>query len=152
MVRNSTITLEKLRSLKKKYKVTTTGNKLEIANGLWRVRGGSMSDNDVKQIIPVLSKDYKKKAEKLIMDRDNNPITDYKGMWVKQEKPLNKMTREELVNSLRKFRNAWERVTTRNQDLSNKRLKDETMVGLKSLLKHYYSAGAKQQAHNWLIK
>ena len=57
MVRNSTITLEKLRSLKKKYKVTTTGNKLEIANGLWRVRGGSMSDNDVKQIIPVLSKD-----------------------------------------------------------------------------------------------
>ena len=147
------ITLKKLESFRKKYKVTTTGNKLEIADGLWRVRGEAISNEDLEKIIPLLSRDYKKRAENLLNDRDNNPITDYKGMWEPQRKPLSKMTKKELVNHLRKFRNAWEKVTTRNQDLSDERLNNyESIKGLRSLLKHYYSDESKQIAHTWLIR
>ena len=147
------ITLKKLREFKKKYSVTTTGNKLDIADGLWRVRGEAMADKDLEKIIPLLSKDYKKEAEKMLMERDDNPITDWKGMWVKKPKPVSKMTKTELVNNLRKFRIAWERETTRNQDLSDDRLNNyESVKGLRSLLEHYYSSESKQIAHNWLMK
>jgi hypothetical protein len=147
------ITLKKLREFKKKYNVTTTGNKLDIADGLWRVRGEAMADKDLEKIIPLLSKDYKKDAEKMLEERDDNPITDWKGMWVKKPKPVSKMTKTELVNNLRKFRIAWERETTRNQDLSDDRLNNyEPIKGLRSLLEHYYSNESKQIAHNWLMK
>jgi predicted ATP-dependent endonuclease of OLD family len=60
------------------------------------------------------------------------------------------MNRAELVRHLKSFRNAWERVTERNQDLSDERLKEETVVSLRKLLKHYYSDESNRQAEDWL--
>ena len=50
------------------------------------------------------------------------------------------MNRAELVRHLKSFRNAWEKVTERNQDLSD----------VRKLLKHYYSDESKRQAEDWL--
>jgi len=144
------ITIKILKSLKKKYSVTTTGNKKEIAEGLWVVRGGSLSDNDLELIIPLLSKRDKKEAEKLLSDRNKKPIINYKGMWKPKPKPLNKMSRKELIKHLRHFRNVWERETTRNQDLHDMRLKEESDKNLRGLLEFYFSDEAKQIASDWI--
>jgi len=77
-------------------------------------------------------------------------ITNYKGMWTPQPKPLSKMSREELIGHLRKFRNAWEKITTRNTDLSNERLASESTQELRELLKFYYTENAKMLAEEWL--
>ena len=146
------ITGKILRALKKKYSVTTTGNKKEMAEGLWTVHGGSMSDDDLVLIIPLLSKRDKKDVEKLLSKRGNNPITNYKGMWIPQPKPLSKMSRKELIKHLRHFRNVWERETTRNQDLSDERLNEESDKDLRGLLEFYFSDEAKQIAGDWLRK
>lgn len=144
------ITSKILRALKKKYSVTTTGNKKEMAEGLWVVRGGSISDVDLQKIIPLLSKRDRKEAEKLLSKRGKNPVSNYKGMWIPQPKPLRKMSRKELIKHLRHFRNAWERETTRNQDLSDERLNEESDKDLRGLLEHYFSDESKQAAGDWL--
>ena len=146
------ITVKILKLFKKKYGVTTTGNKKEMAEGLWTVHGGSMSNDDLALIIPLLSKWDKKEAEKLLSDRNKKHIIDYKGMWIPQPKQLNKMSRKELIKYLRRFRNAWERETTRNQDLHDIRLKEESDKDLRELLKFYFSDEAKQIAGDWLRK
>ena len=43
-------------------------------------------------------------------------------------------------------------VTTRNRDLSDERLKEETEKDLRGLLKFYFSDEAKQIAGDWLRK
>ena len=144
------ITSKILRALKKKYSVTITGNKKEMAEGLWVVRGGSISDVDLQKIIPLLSKRDRKEAEKLLSKRGKNPVSNYKGMWIPQPKPLRKMSRKELIKHLRHFRNAWERETTRNQDLSDERLNEESDKDLRGLLKDYFSDESKQAAGDWL--
>jgi hypothetical protein len=146
------ITSKILRALKKKYSVTTTGNKKEMAEGLWVVRGGSISDVDLQKIIPLLSKRDKKDAEKLLSERITEPVSNYKGMWKPLPKPLNKMSRKELIKHLRHFRNVWERETTRNQDLSDERLNEESDKDLRGLLEHYFSDESKQIAGDWLRK
>ena len=146
------ITSKILRALKKKYNVTTTGNKKEMAEGLWTVHGGSMSDDDLQKIIPLLSKRDIKEAEKLLSRRGKNPVINYKGMWIPQPKPLRKMSRKELIKHLRHFRNVWERETTRNQDLSDERLDEESDKDLRGLLEFYFSNQAKQIAGDWLRK
>ena len=123
-----------------------------MAEGLWVVRGGSISNGDLEKIIPLLSKRDKKDAEKLLLNRGNNPITNYKGMWKPLPKLLSKMSRNELIKHLRNFRNAWERETTRNQDLHDMRLKEESVKDLRGLLKFYFSDEAKQIAGDWLRK
>ena len=146
------ITSKILRALKKKYNVTITGNKKEMAEGLWVVRGGSISDVDLQKIIPLLSKRDRKEAEKLLSERITEPVSNYKGMWIPQPKPLRNMSRKELIKHLRHFRNAWERETTRNQDLHDMRLKEESDKNLRGLLEFYFSNGAKQMAGDWLRK
>ena len=146
------ITGKILRTLKKKYSVTTTGNKKEMAEGLWVVRGGSISDVDLQKIIPLLSKRDRKEAEKLLSERITEPVSNYKGMWKPLPKPLSKMSRKELIKHLRSFRDVWERETTRNQDLSNERLKEESDKDLRGLLEFYFSDEAKQIAGDWLRK
>lgn len=141
-----------LRQLKKKYSVSVYGSKKEMANGLWTVRGDSMSSEDIQYILPILDNINKKEAEKLLQRRNTNVITNYKKMWKPMPKPLNQMTREEIVKELRSFRNAWEKITTRSQDLSDMRLGSESLTSLKSLLKHYYSDESKLQAEEWLRK
>jgi hypothetical protein len=74
----------------------------------------------------------------------------FKGLWKPQKKPLSNMDREEVVKELRSFRNAWEKITTRDQDLSNERLKEETLTDLRKLLKFYYTEDAKTLAKKWL--
>jgi hypothetical protein len=146
------ITSKILFALKKKYHVTTTGNKKEMAEGLWVVRGGSISDDDLQKIIPLLSKRDKKEAEKLLSKRITEPVSNYKGMWKPLPKPLSKMSRKELVKHLRGFRDVWERETTRNQDLSDERLNEESNKDLRGLLEFYFSNEAKQMAGDWLRK
>jgi len=144
------VSVEKLKQLKKKYKVAVSGSKKEMANGLWRVRRSALSAQDLGLIIKFLPRAEQKKVEKLLNEKKDNPITKYKGMWEPTPKPLTKMSREELIKRLRKFRDAWEKITGRNQDLSNERIDDANDKELRSLLVFYYSDGAKHIAEDWL--
>ena len=148
----SDISLNLLKQLKKKYNVTTNGSKKEIAYGLWKVRGRAMSDKDLKLISQLLPRKEQKKIEKKIKESMDNPIINYKGLWKPLPKSLSKMSRQELLHNLRSFRNAWEKITTRNQDLDDERLESETIEGLRKLLKFYYSESAKLLAEDWLRK
>ena len=56
-----------------------------------------------------------------------------------------------MVHALQKFRDLWEAVTQRSQDLGDPRLHSETMHNLRGLLKYFYSEGAKVQAKEWLM-
>nr|UZT29145.1 hypothetical protein [Nucleocytoviricota sp.] len=141
---------EKLKQLKKKYSVLVSGNKSELANGLYRVRRNAINLDDLELIYPLLNKENKKEVEKIINKRINNPITDFKGLWKPLPKPINKMTREQLIKNLKDFRNAWEKITTRSQDLSDERLKEEPTQELQKLIKFYYSDEAKNLAMEWL--
>ena len=150
--KNTIANTNDLRQLKKKYSVSVNGSKKEMANGLWTVRGESMSSEDIQYILPILDNINKNEAEKLLQRRNTNVITNYKKMWKPMPKPLNQMTREEIVKELRSFRTAWEKITTRSMDLSDERLGYEYLTSLKSLLKHYYSDESKLQAEEWLRK
>ena len=146
------ISLEKLKQLNKKYNVTTSGSKEKIAQGLFRLSSSTIESNDLELIYHLLDKTQQKKATKLIDVRISKPITNYKGMYEINKKPISSMTRDELIKNLRKFRDSWEKITTRNQDLSDERLKDETTDALRKLIKFYYSNSAKLLAEDWLRK
>ncbi len=148
--KSNTLTLQKIKALKKKYNVTVNGSKGEIINGLWRVAGSWMSNKDLELILPFLQKDYKKQAENKIKVRKDKPITDYKGMWKPLPKPLNKMKRNELIKHLQEFRDIWEKITTRNQDLHDDRLNMESDKMLRNLLSFYFSESAKRIAEDYL--
>lgn len=144
------VSVEKLKQLKKKYQVAVSGSKKEMANGLWRVRRSALSPQDLGLIIKFLPRAEQKEVEKLLGKKKDKPIINYKGMWEPKPKPLTKMSRDELIKRLRKFRDAWEKITTRNQDLSDERLDDEDDKELRSLLVFYYSDSAKRIAEDWL--
>jgi hypothetical protein len=57
-----------------------------------------------------------------------------------------------MINSLRKFRDAWEKNMGRNQDLSDEKLAGDYMTDkdLRQRLEYYYSETAKNQAANWI--
>jgi hypothetical protein len=147
---NVEISLIDLYKMKKKYNLSINGTKNQLAEQLWKFRNYIMENKDIELIIPLLSKKEQKKAEKIIKKRINNPITNYKGLWRSLQKPLNKMSRDELILDLCKFRDAWEKITKRNQDLDDSRLENETVTSLRSLLKFYYSNDAKLLAEDWL--
>ena len=144
------ISIEKLKKLNKKYKVIITGTKSDLANGLWQVRRSAINKSDLMLILPLLNKENKKKVEKLLKNINDNPIVNYKGLWKTLPKPINSMSREELIKNLKLFRNAWETITQRNQDLSNERLKEESTEQLRNLIKFYYSDEAKNLAAEWI--
>ena len=150
--KKSDISLEKLKQLIKKYNVTTSGSKEKIAQGLFRLSSSTIESNDLELIFHLLDKSQQKKATQLIVNRINKPITDYKGMYEVNKKPITSMTRDELIKNLQKFRDSWEKITTRNQDLSDERLNDETTDALRKLIKFYYSNSAKLLAEDWLRK
>ena len=85
-------------------------------------------------------------------DKLHSEITNYKGLWKPQPKPLRQMKRAELIKNLQGFRDAWERTTTRNADLADSRLQAESTENLRELLKWHYSDDAKQLASEWLRK
>jgi len=136
--------------MKTKYNVTVTGNKNALANGLWRVRHSAIETKDLEKIHSLLPKAEKHKVDTLLKQRRDHPITNYRGMWEERPKPLAKMPRAEVKRRLQAFRDAWENITTRNQDLSDERLDSETLKDLRDHLKFYYSKDAKMLAEDWL--
>ena len=149
-IKKNDISVEKLKQLLKKYNVTTSGSKEKMAQGLVRVRNFLIESNDLELIYNLLDKAQQKKATKLIQDRINKPITNYKGMYEPLTKPISSMTRDELIKNLQKFRDSWEKITTRDTDLSDERLNDEPTDQLRNLIKFYYSDSAKMSAEEWL--
>ena len=146
------ISLEKLKQLSKKYNLITSGSRKILAQRLWRIRGSTLTSQDLELIFHLLDKSQQKKATQRIGNRISKPITDYKGMYEVNKKPISSMTRDELIKNLQKFRDSWEKITTRNQDLSDERLNDETTDALRKLIKFYYSNNAKLLAEDWLRK
>jgi len=86
----------------------------------------------------------------MIAKQTVNPITDYRGLWRPAPKPIDKMTRNEIINNLRKFRDAWEHEQGRNQGLSDEIMADESETNLRERLSWYFSETAKNQAANWI--
>jgi len=144
------ISVDKLRQLLKKYDASFNGSKEAMAQKLFRLRRATIESNDLELIYNLLDKGQKIKATKLIQDRINKPITNYKGMYEPISKPISSMTREELIKNLQKFRNSWEKITTRDQDLSDERLNSEPTERLRNQIKFYYSDDAKFLAEEWL--
>ena len=97
-----------------------------------------------------IRKGQKSKAKQLIHDTISKPITDYKGMYKPISKPISSMTRDGLIKNLRKFRDSWEKITGKYQDLSDERLNAESTDQLRKHIKFYYSESAKKLAENWL--
>jgi hypothetical protein len=148
--KNYDISVDKLRQLLKKYNVTTSGSKEKMAQGLFRLSSSTIESKDLELIYNLLDKAQQKEATKLIQDRISKPITNYRGMYEPLTKPVSSMTREELIKNLQKFRDIWEKITTRDQDLSDERLNSEPTDQLRKLIKFYYSDDAKLLAEDWL--
>jgi hypothetical protein len=144
------ISQETLIKLTKKYHVTSSGSKKQLAERLWYVSGPTMSTEDLHKIMHLLSKDIRKKVSREIKKQIEQPITNYRGMWYPQPKPLNDMSRAELLKHIRKFRESYEKITTRNQDLNDERLLKETDKELRNHLKWYFSDPARIQSEGWL--
>jgi arsenate reductase-like glutaredoxin family protein len=144
------ISVDKLRQLLKKYDASFNGSKEAMAQKLFRLRRATIESNDLELIYNLLDKGQKIKATQLIQDRIKKPITNYRGMYEPPTKPISSMTREELIKNLQKFRDSWEKITTRDTDLSDERLNDEPTHQLRNLIKFYYSDDAKFLAEDWL--
>lgn len=143
------ISLDHLKKMKKKYRVTTSGTKKDIAQGLWRVRQHTIANKDLTNIMHLLPKPDQTNVQKLIQSR-TTPMTNYKGMW--KPHPSDKMSRKKLITELKSFKTAWEKHTRRDQDLSNERLTTAPVSELHKLLKFYYSNDAKLLSRDWLQK
>jgi hypothetical protein len=144
------ISQEALIKMTKKYNVTSSGSKKQLAERLWYVSGSTMSAKDLHKIVHLLSKDDQKKVNNEIKKQIEEPITNYMGMWYPQPKPLNDMSRAELLKHIRKFRESYEKITTRNQDLGDERLIKETDKELRNHLKWYFSDAARILSEGWL--
>ncbi len=144
------VSQETLVKLTKKYNVTSSGSKKQLAERLWSISGSTMSTEDLHKIVHLLSKDNRKKVNNEIKKRLEEPITNYRGLWYPQPKPLNDMSRAELLKHIRDFRESYEKITTRNQDLSDERLLQETDKQLRNHLKWYFSDEARIQSEGWL--
>ena len=144
------ISKEMLVTLTKKYHVTSSGSKKQLAQRLWYVSGSTMSAKDLHKIVHLLSKDDQRKVNGEIKKQIEEPITNYMGMWYPQPKPLTDMSRSELLKHVRKFRESYEKITTRNQDLGDERLLEETDKELRNHLKWYFSDAARILSEGWL--
>ena len=150
--KNVGISTAELVKIGKKNKVLTSGaSKGALAMRIYKIRSSGLSTEDLEKIVDLLPSKDKRKAKKMIEQQNENPVTDYKGMWKPAPKALNKMSRSEMIHSLRGFRDAWEREMGRNQDLSDERLAGETDKNLREHLTYYYSETAKNQAANWIL-
>ena len=146
------VSLTRLKQIGKKNTVSTAGKyKGAIAELLFNIRGNALSTSELQDIHNLLPSKQKTEARRMIATQIETPITDYKGMWQPAPKPLREMSRREMINSLRKFRDAWENNMGRNQDLSDEKLAgDMTDKDLRQRLEYYYSETAKNQAANWI--
>jgi hypothetical protein len=134
----------------KKYHVTSSGTKKQLAERLWQISGSTMSAKDLNKIVNLLSNQNQKKVKYEIKKQIDQPVTDYKGLWYPKPKPLTQMSRSELVKHIRKFRDNYEKITGRNQDLNDDRIKEDTDMALRARLKWYFSDAARTQSEKWL--
>jgi hypothetical protein len=104
----------------------------------------------LKKIVDFLPSKEKRKAKEMVTKQIINPITDYRGLWRPAPKPIDKMTRNQIINNLRKFRHAWEHETGRNQGLSDEMIDSVSDTNLRERLSWYFSETAKNQAANWI--
>ena len=147
------ISLTELKNLATKYSVLSSGkSKSQLALLIYNISSHSMTTPDLERIVHLLPGKEKRKAKQLIDNQRENPITDYKDIWKPMPKPLNKMSRVELIRNLRNFRDAWEKETGRNQDLSDEQLDEETDKTLRQRLGWFYTDAAKNIAANWIRK
>jgi len=145
------ISLTELKKLATKYSVLSSGkSKSQLALLIFKISSQGMTTPDLEKIVHLLPIKEKRKAKLMIDKQREYPITDYKDMWKPMPKPLNKMSRVELIRNLRHFRDAWENETGRNADLSDERLDGETDKTLREHLGWYYSDTAKNIATNWI--
>jgi hypothetical protein len=144
------ISQETLIKMTKKYHVTSSGSKKQLAQRLWYVSGSTMTAKDLHKIVHLLSKDDQRKVNGEIKKQIEEPITNYMGMWYPQPKPLTDMSRSELLKHVRNFRESYEKITTRNQDLDDERLLEETDKDLRNHLKWYFSDAARILSEGWL--
>ena len=147
---NKNISQETLIKMTKKYHVTSSGSKKQLAQRLWYVSGSTMTAKDLHKIVHLLSKDDQRKVNGEIKKQIEEPITNYMGMWYPQPKPLTDMSRSELLKHVRNFRESYEKITTRNQDLGDERLLEETDKELRNHLKWYFSDAARILSEGWL--
>jgi hypothetical protein len=147
------VSLSRLKQIGNKNTVSTAGkSKGQIALLLFNIRGNALSTRELQEIHSLLPSKQKKEARQMVATQTETTITDYKGMWKPAPKPLREMSRREMINSLRKFRDAWEKNMGRNQDLSDEKLAGDYMTDkdLRQRLEYYYSETAKNQAANWI--
>ena len=145
------ISMAELKKICERNTLSTSGaSKSGLALRIYKIRSIGLSITDLKKIIPLLPSKEKREAKQMLVKQNENPITDYRGMWKPETKPLNKMSRREMINTIRKFRDAWEEETGRNQDLRDERLAEETDKTLREHLTWYYSETAKNMAGNWI--
>ena len=132
------VSLEDLKKLAKKHNVLSSGkSKNSLALLIFNIRGTGLSTEELKNIFDFLPSKEKRKAKEMVTKQIENPITGRPA-----PKPINKMTRNEIINNLRKFRDAWEHETGRNQGLSDTNLRER--------LSWYFSETAKNHAANWI--
>ena len=145
------ISLAELKKIGERNMVlTSSSSKSDLASRIFNIRGNGLSTDDLQEIHNLLPSKQKREARQMIATQIETPITNYKGMWKPAPKPLHEMSRREMINSLRKFRDAWEKNMGRNQDLSDERLAGESDKALREHLEYYYSETAKNQAANWI--
>lgn len=132
------VSLEDLKKLAKKHNVLSSGkSKDSLALLIFNIRGTGLSTEELKKIVDFLPSKEKKRAKEMVAKQIENPITGRPA-----PKPIDKMTHNEIINNLRKFRDAWEHETGRNQGLSDTNLRER--------LSWYFSETAKNQAANWI--
>jgi hypothetical protein len=145
------VSLEDLKKLAKKHNVLSSGkSKNSLALLIFNIRGIGLSTEELKKIIDFLPSKEKRKAKEMVTKQIINPITDYRGLWRPAPKPIDKMTRNQIINNLRKFRHAWEHETGRNQGLSDEMIDSVSDTNLRERLSWYFSETAKNHAANWI--
>ena len=145
------VSLEDLKKLAKKHNVLSSGkSKNSLALLIFNIRGTGLSTEELKKIVDFLPSKEKRKAKEMVTKQIINPITDYRGLWRPAPKPIDKMTHNEIINNLRKFRDAWEHETGRNQGLSDEMMASVSDTNLRERLSWYFSETAKNQAANWI--
>jgi hypothetical protein len=145
------VSLEDLKKLAKKHNVLCSGkSKNSLALLIFNIRRTGLSTEELKKIVDFLPSKEKRKAKEMVAKQIENTITDYRGLWRPAPKPIDKMTRNQIINNLRKFRDAWEHETGRNQGLSDEMMDSVSDTNLRERLSWYFSETAKNHAANWI--
>jgi len=77
-------------------------------------------------------------------------IKKYKGLWRQMKRNINNMTRKQIIDDLKKFRDSWEEYPGINQDLSDENINDMVTDDLLDRLHSYYSDDNKKNVEDIL--